>query len=457
MNLSDQLPGTPRDVRHFGGNGVHTYRFINAQGKSKFMKWYWLPKLDHRSLVYDEVRKIQGKNNNFQRVDLYNNIEGGIYPEWEFAVQLFPDDGSYIYKGHDFLIPTVIVPFEVNPPMKLGKMILNRNLNNFFAEPESISFAPSNVVDGVSFVPDPLLQWRLMSYDDTATYRHNSPNGYTLPINRPIAPINNNYRDDSISTPNGIGGVREPSANQTLAYTASAGETAGNGPVGRHAAVYDWFGQARLFRGSLDSYAKRYAVDAYRFELGSAGNAAVVQNYTDCTLNKIDKCLARRVAYGVGATLPIIGSGLRTNLNNDTTPYPSLYPLDTSQEANKSNEGLAVAVVANDTVLTAPDLQAMMPLLSTQKVSLTVVAPRIGMLETGVMADTSLLTTSSVFYDALSIGSSLSANSSSRTGLDPDMLDFVMEAYGHGKGIAALGSSGSAVLKVIGIASESGV
>ena len=151
-------------------------------------KWYWLPALGHRSLVYDEVQKLQGKNNNFQRVDLYNNIAAGNFPEWDFAVQIFPDDGTYMYKGYDLLIPTVIVPFEMNQPMRLGKLTLNRNPTNFFAEPESISFAPSNVVKGVSFVPDPLLQWRLMSYDDTSTHRHNSPNGYLLPINRAIAP-----------------------------------------------------------------------------------------------------------------------------------------------------------------------------------------------------------------------------------------------------------------------------
>ena len=212
-----------------------------------------------RSLVYPEATSIAGKNQNFQRVVLYNNIEAGIYPEWEFAVQMFPDDGRYMYK----VIPAQIVPFEVNPPIKLGKLTLNRNINNFFAEPESISFAPSNVVDGVSWVPDPLLQWRLMvsltitlpllmgslthalqAYDDTSTHRHGSPNGATLPINRPISPVNNNYRDgymqpyiyegDQTSTTDDIGGVQEPSQNATLEYTTN-GEMAGSGPIGRYA------------------------------------------------------------------------------------------------------------------------------------------------------------------------------------------------------------------------------
>ena len=93
----DAVSGVPRDVRHINGNGVHTFRFITAEGRSTLMKWFWLPKLGHRSLFYDEVTKIQGKNNNFQRVDLYNNIEAGVYPEWEFAVQLFPDDGRYVF------------------------------------------------------------------------------------------------------------------------------------------------------------------------------------------------------------------------------------------------------------------------------------------------------------------------------------------------------------------------
>lgn len=242
------VPGIPRDVRHIGGYGVHTYRFFNVQGQSTLFKWYWLPKLGLRSVTYDEATIIAGKNNNFQRVDLYNNIEAGNYPEYEFAVQLFPDDGTYMYKGFDLLIPTVIVPFEVNPPVKLGKLTLNRNFKNWFAEPESIQMAPSNVVDGMSWVPDPLLQWRLISYDDTASHRHGSPNSYTLPINRPISPVNNNYRDgymqpyifegDQTSTPNDLGGVKEPGTNATLRYTAAGGTSAGNGPIGRYNSVF---------------------------------------------------------------------------------------------------------------------------------------------------------------------------------------------------------------------------
>lgn len=442
---------------------MHTYRFINKQGQSQLFKWFWLPTLGHRSLVYDEAQKLSGKNGNFQRIDLYNNIELGNFPEWEFAVQLFPDDGTYMYQDFDLLIPTQVVPFEVNPPVKLGKLTLNRNPSNFFAEPESISFAPSNVVEGVSFVPDPLLQWRLMAYDDTSTHRHNSPNGYLLPINKAIAPIYNNYRDgymqpiifegSSISSPDGIGGVVGAGVNATLAYTGSAGNSAGAGPIGRYAAVYDWFGQARTFWGTLDQYAQQHTIDAYRFELGNVANTSVAQIYVDNILNNIDNCLARRVAQGIGVNPPPIGSGPRTNLTNSTTPYPSQYPLNPSMEPNKTNVGLAIAVVANDTLLSPSDLTAIMPLLSSQKVSLTIVAPHIGPLKSGLNATASYITASSVFYDAILIGS-LASNTTGPLTLDADAQGFVMEAYQHGKALGALGSSGNGVLAGLGLTTD---
>jgi catalase len=282
MNALSDL-GIPRDIRHVSGNRVHAFRFINDRGQSQLFKWYWIPMPGHRSLVYDEATKIAGKNNNFQRVDLYHNIKAGIYPEREFAVRLFPDDGAFMWNGIDLIQSTQIVPFEWNPPIELGKLTLNKNPTNFFAEPESIAFAPSNVVKGVSFVPDPLLQWRLMSYDDTATHGHNSPNGYLLPINTATAPINNNLprwihaaaavrRSFGINTQwhrrctRGQLGPDHP-------YKASAGQMAGMGNIDRYVAGYDWPSQACTFWGTLDIYAKQHTVDAYRFELGHVSDA----------------------------------------------------------------------------------------------------------------------------------------------------------------------------------------
>lgn len=462
MNALSDL-GIPRDIRHVSGNGVHTYKFINAEGKSTLFKWYWKPKLGHRSVVYDEALKIAGKNNNFQRIDLYTNIAAGIYPEWDFMVQLFPDDGTYMWNGMDLLDATIVVPFEMNPPIALGKLTLNRNPTNFFAEPESISFAPSNVVKGVSFVPDPLLQWRLMSYDDTSTHRHNSPNGYLLPVNRAIVPVNNNYRDgymqpllfegESTSSPDNIGGVIYASQNQTLPYTGMPPEKI-DGSLGRFANMTNSFGQARAFYNTLDHYAQQHLVDAYRFEVGHVTIPAVQQRYIDQILNPIDNCLARRVAYALGVTMPALNKTAQT-----TAKIPSFYPLSQSYEPKKSNAGLSIGIMADDNRLSPADLAMTTPTLASQQVSYEVISSRIGKLQTGVESNQSYITTSSVFYDAIIVGSVITSSKTSRTmnatnssgsaPMDFSLQQFVQEAYGHGKAIAALGDDGEMGLKMM--------
>ncbi|KAF2652359.1 heme-dependent catalase [Lophiostoma macrostomum CBS 122681] len=458
LNVLSDL-GLPRDARHLPGNGIHTYKFLNAQGKSMLFKWYWMPVLGLRSLVYDEAQILAGKNPDLFTVDLYNNIEAGVYPEWEFAVQLFPDDGSYMWQGYDLLVPTEIVPFEVNPPVKLGKLTLNRNYQDFFAEEEQIAFAPSNVVDGFTFVPDPLLQWRLMSYDEyvvcplpkpfvnqvsTSPHRHGSPNAYQIPINRPIAPVNNDYRGgfmqtsifvgESASTPDDLGGVVAASPAQVYPY----GSDTVSGEIGRYlpsntiAAL-----QARQFWQSLDQYGQQHLVDGCRFELGNVANTSVVQRYIDIILNPIDNCLARRVAFGLGAVLPPL-SGAPASTNK-STQYPSLYPLDSQGPRNKSNAGLSVAVLASDSMFSKADLNALMPLLVDQQINLAVVASRMGTLQTGVTATQSCITASSVFYDAIFVGSPVS----NAKGLDEYSTDFLMQAYNHGKPIGIFGDGGS--------------
>ena len=460
--------GIPRDIRHISGNGVHTYRFINAQGRSSLFKWYWKPMLGHRAVVYDEAAKIAGKNNNFQRIDLYNSIEAGIYPEWEFQVQLFPDDGTYMWKGIDLLDATQIVPVEMNPPIALGKLTLNQNPANFFAEPESISFAPSNAVKGVSFVPDPLLQWRLMSYDDTSTHRHNSPNGYLLPINRAVAPINNNYRDGymqpllfegaSTSSPDDIGGVIPAPANETLPYTGVPPEVT-NGTIGRFDFSSESYAQARTFYYTLDPYAQQHLVDGYRFELGHVTVPAVQQRYIDQVLNKIDNCLARRVAMGIGAMMPALGTGpgnMTAAKNNNSTvmKIPSLYPLTAEYEPNKSNAGLTIGILADNEHLSPAQLNSMLPIFSTASVFYEVVAPYIGKLPTGVVSNQSYVTTSSVFYDAIVIGGSAAGSKNSTQSCDWlknfDTMQFIQEAYGHGKAFAILDGECTSTLQGLG-------
>jgi catalase len=254
-------------------------------------------------------------------------------------------------------------------------MALNKNPTNYFAESESVSFAPSNVVNGMSFVPDPLLQWRLMSYDDTSTHRHNGPNGYLLPVNRPIVPINNNYRDgylqfelyegSSDSSPDGIGGVQPASPQAELAFYS---ETV-NGTVGRHAVFNDAFTQARALWFTMDAYAQQHTVDAYRFELGHVSNPNVTARYISTILNPINNCLARRVAYGVGSPLPALGSGSSIVPN---VTYPSLFPLGTT--APQPVIGLVVGIISTDDSITTATYQSLTSALTSNQVLFEVVA-----------------------------------------------------------------------------------
>ena len=337
----------------------------------------------------------------------------------------------------------------MNAPVKLGKMVLNRNPLNYFSETESVSFAPSNVVDGVSFVPDALLQWRLMSYDDTATHRHNSPNGFLLPVNAPIAPVNNNYRDgymqsnifegESASSPNGIGGVMAASPQEALAV---ANENL-SGQVGRFQPFNDPITQARGFWFSMDQYAQQHTVDAYRFELGHVSNPNVTAKYISTILNPVNNCLARRVAFGVGAPMPAIGTGSSVVPN---TTFPSIYPLATNVSIPVT--GLMVAILTTSDDIPMATYKTLTSALSSDKALFEVVASHQGVLASGVPSNESYVTTSSVLFDAVVI---VSGGFSANTSIPMVQQEFVREAFGHGKPIGEGGSGFLSSLQLTGM------
>lgn len=337
----------------------------------------------------------------------------------------------------------------MNAPVKLGKMVLNRNPLNYFSETESVSFAPSNVVDGVSFVPDALLQWRLMSYDDTATHRHNSPNGFLLPVNAPIAPVNNNYRDgymqsnifegESASSPNGIGGVMAASPQEALAV---ANENL-SGQVGRFQPFNDPITQARGFWFSMDQYAQQHTVDAYRFELGHVSNPNVTAKYISTILNPVNNCLARRVAFGVGAPMPAIGTGSSVVPN---TTFPSLYPLTTNVSLPVT--GLTVAILTTSDDIPMATYKTLTSALSSERALFEVVASHQGVLASGVPSNESYVTTSSVLFDAVVI---VSGGFSANTSIPMVQQEFVREAFGHGKPIGEVGSGFLSSLQLTGM------
>ncbi|RZM07978.1 MAG: catalase, partial [Pedobacter sp.] len=184
----------PRSYRMMEGFGVHTFRLVNAQGKSSFVKFHWKPLLGVHSVAWDEAQNISGKDPDFHRRDLWDAIESGAFPEWELGIQVVPEEDEHKFE-FDLLDPTKLIPEELVPVQRVGKMTLNRNPDNFFSETEQVAFHVGHVVPGIDFTNDPLLQGRLFSYTDTQLLRLGGPNFHEIPINRPVVPVTNNQRD----------------------------------------------------------------------------------------------------------------------------------------------------------------------------------------------------------------------------------------------------------------------
>src|SRR6201994_4203817 len=250
----------PRSLRMMEGFGIHTFRFINAEGKSHFVKFHWKPLLGMDALAWDEAQKISGKNSDFHRQDLWEAIEAGAFPEWEFGVQIIPEEDEHKYP-FDLLDPTKLVPEELVPVMRIGKMTLNRNPDNFFAETEQVAFHPGHLVPGIDFTNDPLLQGRLFSYTDTQLSRLGSPNFHEIPINRSLPEVHNNQRDghmrqqinkgQSSYHPNTIGGGCPFQAKAVEGgFTSHMERVDGKKIRGRSKSFFDHFSQASLFFSS---------------------------------------------------------------------------------------------------------------------------------------------------------------------------------------------------------------
>ena len=270
--MSDR--GIPRSLRMIEGFGVHTFRFINEAGKSTFVKFHWRPMLGTASVLWDEALKINGADNDFHRRDLWNAIDSGDFPEWEFSVQAF-DQATADKFEFDILDATKLIPEEVVPLTKLGKMVLNRNPDNFFAETEQVAFHPGHVVPGIDFSNDPLLQGRLFSYTDTQLSRLGGPNFHEIPINRPQCPMRNFQRDGMMRMnnppgranyePNSIApdGPREsPRGFHTVADPVEGGKVRE-----RSETFSDHYSQARQFFRSQTETEQQHIISAFAFEL----------------------------------------------------------------------------------------------------------------------------------------------------------------------------------------------
>ncbi|MFC3418911.1 catalase [Salinicoccus hispanicus] len=304
----------PRSLRMMEGFGVHTFRLVNKEGKSHFVKFHWKPKLGAHQVVWDEAQLINGKDIDFHRRDLWENIDKGNAVEFELGLQVIPEEDEF-NMDFDVLDPTKIWPEEDVPVQLVGKMTLNQNVDDYFAETEQVAFHPGHVVPGIDFSNDPLLQGRLFSYTDTQLIRLGGPNFHQIPINRPVCPFANNQREgyNQMNITKGQTSYHKNALNDNQPEPASPEEggfehynekVEGRKVRARSESFKDHFSQAKLFLNSMQQHEKQHMFDALSFELGKCKNMEVRNNVLSEVLNKIDREMTEYVAEKVGAELP---------------------------------------------------------------------------------------------------------------------------------------------------------
>nr|MBA3241061.1 catalase [Acidobacteriota bacterium] len=452
----------PRSFRMMEGFGVHTFRFVNAKGKARFVKFHWKPVLGVHSVVWDEALKISGNDPDFHRRDLWEAIENGDFPEWEFGVQIVEEKDEHKFD-FDLLDPTKIIPEELVPVRRIGKLTLNRNPDNFFAETEQVAFHPGHIVPGIDFTNDPLLQGRLFSYTDTQLKRLGSPNFHEIPINRSVAPVHNNQRDAHMRQtinqgrvayePNTLGGGCPFQAGADAGgFTSYAEKIDARKVRARSESFFDHFSQATLFYNSQSAPEQEHIVNALRFELGKVETPAIRERMV-YVLTHVDKTLASRVAEGLGMKVPArIDTPLNMSIPADGDPK-KFQPKRVGKEGGNS-PALSMANTVKDTIKTrkvaflvadgfdGASLAAMKKALTGAGAQVKIVAPRLGFLKGSdgaeIKIDFSFLTCASVLFDAVYIPGG--EKSAAAIKAEADAIHFVNEAFKHCKAIAATGA-----------------
>lgn len=453
----------PRSFRMMEGFGVHTFRFINAQGKSHFVKFHWKPLLGVHSVVWDEAQKISGKDSDFHRRDLWEAIENGAFPEWEFGVQLVPEEDEHKFP-FDLLDPTKIIPEETVPVMRIGKMVLNRNPDNFFAETEQVAFHPGHLVPGIDFSNDPLLQGRLFSYTDTQLSRLGGPNFHEIPINRSVNPVHNNQRDGHMRQqinvgkasyhPNTTGGGCPFQAKMSEGGFTTFEERVDARKVrARSKSFMDFFSQATLFYNSQSEPEQNHMVDALRFELGKLETPAIRERMVGM-LWKVNKVLAQRVADGLGLNVAPPQEPLNHNFGADANPadyqdHPAkqIEKSDALSMANTIKDSIKtrqIAILAADGV-DGDSLNSVKTALEGKGAQTKLIAPSGGIIKDAkgaeIKVDMTFLTAASVIFDAVYLPSGKKSNATLIK--EADAIHFVNETYKHCKPIAADGDGNS--------------
>lgn len=451
----------PRNLRSIQGFGVHTFRLINAQGKSHFVKFHWTPKQGLSALVWDEAQKLAGKDPDFHRRDLYEAIENGVYPEWELGVQIVEEEDEMNFD-FDLLDPTKIIPEELVPVTPIGRFVLNRNVDNFFAETEQVAFCPGHIVPGIDFTNDPLLQARLFSYTDTQLSRLGGPNFHQIPINKPVCPFHNNQRDgihqhtihkgQASYQPNSIDNdwpAETPPAASNGGFESYPEQISGHKLRQRSETFSDHFSQPRLYYKSLAPHEQKHVVDAYTFELSKVQRKYIRERQVQQILANIDLDLARQVGANLGIEVPDL------TLDYKKTAVEKSAKLSFLAFPPEDIQGRKVAVLIHNLVK-SDTLEAIKNWAIKEGAVVHLLAPSLAPVKDHkdniIVADGMQMAEPSITYDAVIIPDGDNLNAVLQDGV---ARHYVLEAYKHLKPIAFLGNK-SDLLEPLGLVVDEG-
>ena len=455
--MSDR--GIPRSYRMMQGFGVHTFRLVNEQGKSVFCKFHWKPLQGTHSHVWDEAVKISGADPDYHRRDLWEAIESGEFPEWELGLQIFTEEQAEGFS-FDVLDSTKIVPEELVPLLPVGRMVLNRNPDNFFAETEQVAFCTAHIIPGIDFSNDPLLAGRIHSYVDTQITRLGGPNFHEIPINTPLAPVQNNQRDGMhrqalnrgrvAYEPNSLAGGCPFQAGSSgfVSFPEAISEDKVRGKSEKFAEHY---AQATLFYDSQTDVEKAHIAAAFRFELSKVGVPAIRERMVSSLVN-VSPELAAEVASGLGMDVP---DAMPKAITDPEPPEVDVSPA-LSLMALPGDRGIRtrqIAVLVEDSVHHA-SLGSLYGALTDAGAVVHFVGPRVGMFigDSGeeIEADMSMENSPAVLFDALLLPD---GNEAVQTlAGNGHTMEFVKDMFRHCKTILALGA-GRDLLEMAGIGS----
>ena len=450
----------PRSLRMIEGFGVHSFRFIDRSGHSTFVKFHWRPKLGLQSTLWDEAVKLAGADPDFHRRDMFEAIQSGAFPEWELFVQLFTQEQADGFP-FDHLDATKLIPEELVPLTLVGRMVLDRWPDNFFAETEQVAFCPANIVPGMDFSDDPLLQGRLFSYTDTQLSRLGGVNFHQIPINAAKCPVTNNQRDGhmQMAMPTGRTNYEPQSLEPDRPLESPHGFTSAAVSIDRGlktrirpASFADHYSQPRQFYRSQSPVEQAHIVSAYVFELSKVQTPHVREAIVG-HLRNIDATLAERVAAGLNmAKLPAVPQS-----SAHIQDLPASPPLGLIGKMKGTLKGRSVGIL----IAAGSDgaaIEAIRKAAHAAGATVKLVAPKIGQVKLGggkyEVVESQLAGTPSVVFDAVALV--LSDESGARLAKEAAAVDFVRDAFGHLKAIAA--SEGARkLLKAAGVTADAGV